>query len=412
MEFINATEISPLISKVQIKVCYVGQDPNRNNTVITKEVATNLGKKLPGSPIVGYFNHDSKDFEGHNREIVIDEEAKEFKLLDTTKPYGFVDINAKVWFEKFTDDGVEHEYLCTEGYIWTGAYPESERIIEQGNNQSMELHSKSEKGFWTENKNSGKRIFIINDGLIEKLCILGQDVEPCFEGSQIKAKFSLENSPEFIEFKNTMFSMINEIKDTLIKGGSNKVMEDNQILEQQEFAKKDEEEKNKDKKEQETSSSGENGPAEKDEKKDKEEEKDKKKKNYNLDEIAEYVALQLQFSALQTKYAELETQNKNLTAELDGLRDFKLKTDRKQKQDMIDSFYMLSEEDKKDIVSNIDTYSLDDIEAKLSILCVRNKVNFNKEEENISQYSFNINQSQDNTDDAPEWVKAVRQKSN
>ena len=49
IEFINITPLNPLISKCQIKVCYVGQDPNRNNTVITKEVATEIGRKLPGS---------------------------------------------------------------------------------------------------------------------------------------------------------------------------------------------------------------------------------------------------------------------------------------------------------------------------------------------------------------------------
>ena len=32
---------------------------------------------------------------------------------------------AKVWFEWFEDDGVAHEYLLTEGYIWTGQYPAS-----------------------------------------------------------------------------------------------------------------------------------------------------------------------------------------------------------------------------------------------------------------------------------------------
>ena len=38
-----------------------------------------------------------------------------------------------------------------------------------------------------------------------------------------------------------------------------------------------------------------------------------------------------------------------------------------------ETFYMLSDEDKKEVIENIDSYSLDDIEAKLSILCVRNK---------------------------------------
>jgi hypothetical protein len=29
-------------------------------------------------------------------------------------------MDAKVWFQWFKDDGIPHEYLCTEGYIWTG----------------------------------------------------------------------------------------------------------------------------------------------------------------------------------------------------------------------------------------------------------------------------------------------------
>ena len=53
---------------------------------------------------------------------------------------------------------------------------------------------------------------------------------------------------------------------------------------------------------------------------------------------------------------------------------------------MNETFYMLSDEEKKDCLDNIDTYSYDDIEAKLSVICVRNnKVNFgldNKPEAN------------------------------
>lgn len=96
MQYINATEISPLISKGVCKVCYVGQQPNRNHAVITKEVATEMGRKIPGSPVVGYFNKKTKDFEEHNREISI--EDGKFELIDVTRPYGFVPTDAKVWF--------------------------------------------------------------------------------------------------------------------------------------------------------------------------------------------------------------------------------------------------------------------------------------------------------------------------
>ena len=41
-EIINVVPLNPLISKCQIKVCYVGDDPNRNKSVITKEVAKQM----------------------------------------------------------------------------------------------------------------------------------------------------------------------------------------------------------------------------------------------------------------------------------------------------------------------------------------------------------------------------------
>lgn len=434
MEYLKIENVSPLISKVRIKVCYVGQEPNRNGSVITKEVATKLGQNLQGTPIVGFYNETTQDFEGHNREVVVNN--GKFKIIDMTKPYGFVDTNAKVWFEKFMDGDIEHEYLCTEGYIWTGIYEESQRVVDKGNNQSMELNEKYEKGFWTKDSNSGKNIFIISDGLIEKLCILGSEVEPCFEGSQITS-FSLTR-PEFTEFKATLFSMINELKDALSKGGSETTMENEKNTQVNEettpatdFEKKKDGEEQKEEKKggnpEETKEEKKNNDNEDEKKKKKEEdyacgggsggsdEKKKKEKNYELSDIAEYVALQLQYSELQSKYEALEREHQTLTEEATELRSFKLAANRKEKEAMVASFYMLSDEDKKDVVDHLDTYSLDDIEAKLSIICVRNKVNFNSlEEENKStqQYMFNLQNESNDDDDAPAWVKSVRQHSN
>ena len=122
-EMINITPINPLISKCQIKVCYVGDEPNRNRSIITKDVARSMANSLPGSPIVGHWNENKEDYEEHNR--IISLKNGEWVINDDTRPYGFVDLNAKVWFQKFLDDGVnEHEYLMTEGYLWTGQYPE------------------------------------------------------------------------------------------------------------------------------------------------------------------------------------------------------------------------------------------------------------------------------------------------
>lgn len=412
MEFIDATEISPLISHCNVKVCYVSDKPNRNGTVITKEVATDMGKKLPGSPVVGYFNDSDSDFEGHNRDIVC---GKEFKIVDMTQPYGFVPTDAKVWFQKFQDDTGEHEYLVTECYLWTTAYPDVKRVIEKGNNQSMELNDKNSNGHWAETDNCPGGIFIYNEALIEKLCILGENVEPCFEGAQFKTDFSLSDDPAFQEFRTKMFSMMEELQNTLKEGGSTPMVEETitepveeEVIESQpeiEFAQKKEEEesqKEPEQKEEDNDSSEGSGSEE-------EEDEDKKKK-YNLEEIPEYVALQKDYQTLQDNYATLEATKVALEQQVSELNEFKLAADRKDKQAMIDSFYMLTDEDKKDVVANIDSYSLDDIEAKLSIICVRNKVDFNlnaPEAEQKPDGLFSLENNSDN--DVPAWVLAVRE---
>lgn len=435
MEYIEDTKISPYISHVKIKVCWVGQQPNRNHTVITKDVALEMGRNLPGSPIVGYYNKDNKDFEQHNRELNITEDG-EVQFIDTTFPYGFVPTDAKVWFQWFSDSGVKREYLCTEGYVWTGAYPESKRMVDKGNNQSMELDRQDSPGHWADDVNSGHRIFIYNEALIKKLCVLGEHFEPCFEGASISG-YSL-NSQEFEEFKTTMFSMINELKEAINKGGSD--MEENkntlpvegeeatpetfaaeetveetptEAPAQDEFAKKDEEEKtsedNSDK--ENTDKNEDNNEEEKSE----DEDEDKKKK-YNLEEVVEYQELTQKYATLEAQLNELQEKYNALETENNGLREFKLAGERKAKEDMIAKFYMLDDAAKKECIDNVDNYSLEEIESRLSVYCFRNGINFaseeNKsEEQEIQPTVFNLN-NQEDADDAPEWVKAVRRFQN
>ena len=519
-EFINITPMNPLISKCQIKVCYVGDEPNRNKSIITKDVAREMANSLPGSPIVGFFNETSGDFEEHNRSIDIANGIVTFK--DTTRPYGFVDLNAKVWFQKFLDDGQnEHEYLMTEGYIWTGQYPEAKRIIDKGNNQSMELDEKTLDAFWTKDGNGKPQFFIINEAIVSKLCVLGEECEPCFEGSQIAVNFSLAS-----DFKEQLFTMVNEVKDLLKEGGAKVftryaveigdalwsalysyiestypdgqncycsiyrvegifeeggqkfavlqnrtsmkyyrlnfsigesegfipsdtlievtksytpaeepqfALKDVEEFEAQYAAKKKAEEDKSSKSEKDNSDDNTEDPKNEDpENKDPEEDDDEKKKKkgkedfacggkkkkYSLDEIPEYTELQTQFSDLQTKFSELETKYNALVSENESLKndnatlvEFKNQSERKEKEEMINSFYMLSDEDKKDVIENIDTYSLNDIEAKLSIICVRNKVSFDLDENNKNHQdptTYNLNGDNNDDDaDTPAWIKAV-----
>ena len=405
-EFINLEPVNPLISKVQIKVCYVGEEPNRNGTVITKEVASQMANSLPGSPIVGFYNETSGDFEEHNR--IIDLSNGKFEFKDTTRPYGFVDLNARAWFQKFEDDGVEHEYLMTEGYIWTGQYPEAKRILAKGNNQSMELENV--EGAWTRNTKDDYEFFIINEAIISKLCILGEDVEPCFEGASIgKFEFSFDEG-----FVKTYSAFISEM-NSLIKGGT--PVEDKENMVNEEEVKEEElvdeenpEEVPAEEAEAEVVEESAEEEVEEEAEPEVEEEADEEEADEAEEEGEPEPAPEFHVEDTQ-EYKDLMARCSALEEEVTSLRAFKLKAERKDKEAMIASFYMLSDEDKQDVVENIDKYSLDDIEAKLSIICVRNKVNFNLEDENTEKKEtvvFSLDNEEDDDTVTPAWVKAVQ----
>lgn len=222
-EFIDVTPYNELISECEIKVLYLGE--NRNGSFITKEVATQMANSLPGMPIVAAYRPEIEDFGDHGHVITI--ENGDMTVSCKTVPYGFVAPDAKIWFQRFVDtdhagNQIEREYMMTTGYLWTGQYPEIQKAIDEGLPQSMEL-SDDISGYWATNNKSGIDFFIINDATFTKLCILGSDVEPCFEGASVTApeiskQFTLEDAPTFVK---DLLAMKNELNYALQnKGGS------------------------------------------------------------------------------------------------------------------------------------------------------------------------------------------------
>ena len=167
--------------------------------------------------------------------------------------------------------------------------------------------------------------------------------------------------------------------------------------------------KEKEEKEKETEETSKEEVKEDENKNDEEEEdKDKKKKEYSLNEIPEYVALCEELETLKNSYAAAEKTITDLNEELKTLKEFKAACDKKEKEAMIESFTMLTADQKKDVVDHIEEYSLDEIEAKLSVICVRNKVNFSLDEDNPSQETtYNLN-NDDLRDTTPDWIKAIQ----
>ena len=410
-EFINLKplDINPLMSSCEIKVLYIGE--NRNRSYISKEVATEMAKTLRGAPIVGYYREDKGDFADHGDRVIIDDEGIRFECM--TKPYGFVSPDAKVWFQKFEEvdefgNVIIREYLMTTGFLWTGQFEEAQQALEgDGQPHSMELDEKTLNGEWSKSIKRYMELFIINDAIFSKLCILGEDVEPCFEGSSVKAP---EVSASFTkvdnEFKNTLYSMMQQLQYAL-KGGQEemqdvteaKISAEEQVkvdevntaeienstedtssaIVEAAFAKKEDEEKPADDKKDEAAPADDKKDEKPAEDKKDEEDEDKKKK-FSLEDYEE----------LSTKYSELESKYTALEQMCEELTKFKNQVEDDKKDALIKSFCMLSDEDKKDVIENKSKYSLDDIEAKLSVICVRKKVNFNLEEESEETPEDNI----------------------
>lgn len=501
-EFINLKpmDLNPLMSKCEVKVLYVGL--NRNNSYIDKATATEMSKTLRGCPIVGQYTEDKGDFEDHGDQVIINSDGIKFSKL--TKPYGFVAPDAKVWFQFFEDkdeygNTCLREYLMTEAYLWTGQFKECGRVIENHNPQSMELDEETLKGYWTTDDNRGVDFFIINDAIFSKLCILGEDVEPCFEGSSfsepnLSSKFNKDN-----EFTKSLFSMMNELKFALnnskggkpmpknmkqvvngessenqntqfeadgaaataesaatasvtggdhgvdtelpvgnpdtgvgsaagdpavdgnisghdgVSGGGETVQGEGPAAETHEnegllvedsipstqkelefeandtdssFEKKDNEDVDKDDKSDSDDSE--------DNIEDEEEKEEEKKKDYTL--------LEEELSSLKNEYSLLKEEYAKLLA-------FKQEVENKEKDVLIESFYMLSDEDKKNVIENKANYSLKEIKAELSMICVDKKVNFNLESQSnsaddvLGSVTYNLDSHQ--ADGLPAWLRAV-----
>lgn len=401
-EFINLSpnDINPLVSNCQIKVLYVGE--NRNRSYISKEVAEDMAKSLRGTPIVGYYIEDKEDFGDHGEQLVIDGEGFHFNTL--TKPYGFVAPDAKVWFQEFEDmdeRGIKtvRTYLVTDGYLWTGQFEECRSLLTNTKSQSMELDSETLNGEWSNAVNSNYELFIINDAIFSKLCILGDDVEPCFEGASIAPK------AYNLDFQKTLFSMVKDLQEIKSEGRANsmntEINENNDLNAAASTAEPaaattftENNEKNQENL----------GKAN----------QEKLPENENTITAEQFSLLSQENEDLKNKNAELQEKYSKLEQDYSELLTFKKNVENEKKDELIKSFYMLSNEDKKDVMENKEKYSLDEIEAKLSVICFRKKINFASEKEEpegepAAPVTYSL---EDATEDVPAWLNSIRDAHN
>lgn len=445
-EFINLQplDINPLMSKCEIKVFYLGH--NRNGSYINRETALKMSKTLRGTPIVAAFNKDKKDFGDHGHVMHIEDGEVTFSVK--TIPYGFVSPDAKVWFQNFTDtdefdNKVERTYLMTTGYLWTSQFEELTKVIAEGQPQSMELDGDSLEGHWATDNNLGIDFFIINDATFSKLCILGDDIEPCYEGSSVTSPQVSANFNQGNEFTQTLFTMMNDLKTALNSKGGLDMSENELINESAETVEEQPELEHELEVPADETANEELAPAEEEfaetesvedisavvetvedtaeefvDKKEKEEESDDKDEDDSEDEEDDDDEKKPKNQHSLEEFAALEKEVESLRAEIKELREFKLNIENQQKDALINSYHMLSDEDKADVIAHKSEYSLEDIKAKLAVIYVEKNVDFNAidgqevdEPNEVPAMTFSLDEDV-SMEGAPGFLEALRQLSN
>ena len=184
----NLTKYSDTISKGRCRIFY--KYANRNGTYITDEFAEKLLSTIPYTPVKGIYDDFDEDYTDHGNKRSLG------------RIYGIVPENPNLQWEKHLDeDGIEREYACVDVLIFTALYEEASEIL--GKAQSMDIYEPSIKGSWKII--NGRRMFEYTEGSFLGLQVLGEDVEPCFEGA---AFFSLYSS---------LKQLVDEIKEYTLK---------------------------------------------------------------------------------------------------------------------------------------------------------------------------------------------------
>lgn len=187
----NLEKYNEVTSKARCRIFY--KYGNRNGTYITDEFAEKLLSTIAYAPVKGIFEYDDYTDHGTRR--------------SEGRIYGIVPENYNLTWEAHVDeDGVERTYACVDVIIFTALYKEANDII--GKSQSMELYEPSLQ--YHKQIIEGQQYIVFDAGCFLGLQVLGDEVEPCFEGA---AFFSLRENIE------QAISKIQELTNTFTKKG-------------------------------------------------------------------------------------------------------------------------------------------------------------------------------------------------
>ena len=183
---------------------------NRNGSYITDQYADYLISTAPDKPVVGFFDRESQDWQGHVGPTL-------------ASGYGYVDYFVG-WQPFQDDDGVEREYAVFSVVLFSDYFEEARHILGKG--QSMELDPNTIEGEWADIE--GQEYFVYTTGKMAGFCILGDSKEPCFSASAFFEKEDTEKT-QFEKFSSLLFDLKAKVEEAE-KGGEHQ-MDENTIQE-------------------------------------------------------------------------------------------------------------------------------------------------------------------------------------
>lgn len=186
-------EINPSFDTARLRIAYTGK--NRNNSFISREAFERAIPSMYNCPVVANYIRDENEIGSHDGEFINNKDG-EIEYINITQPVGIVPESASYDWETVDDNGVIHQYLCTDVILWKRqeAY---QKIIDNGiTDQSMEIavtDGEIVDGYYD-----------IRDFHFTAFCLLGT-AEPCFESA---ALFTFSNDG----FKQQYIQMMKEFK--------------------------------------------------------------------------------------------------------------------------------------------------------------------------------------------------------
>lgn len=169
---VKITEFSKVNNQFSVgraRVFYEGPNPNR--TIINSDIAKSLIKTIPGTPIVGRYNSETEDFEGHGEGQIA---------------YGFVPLDPNPMKVEVTEEiyglPVKRTYYEVDAVIWDGRFPEAKKVLDEEKSLSMELNPETLDGEFEIYDD--KHYLKITNAEFYGITVLGDGHTPCFKDAK------------------------------------------------------------------------------------------------------------------------------------------------------------------------------------------------------------------------------------